>query len=167
MTYWDMLPAILFVKCGQRNEREQFAHVHVDDIQELTRKGSVLVDLLLEDKCQRTDNDTLTVREILPASPVECFYGYDEKREKVMVEHSLRDLVSDDGAFLHPYLYDYSRHLIHTEESDEVLEKSKVKFDPNAHQKEKNPKNIDCIRGANKERDDAFMLNITMDLWLR
>ena len=152
----------------KRNGREFCAHVHVDDEKELTRKGRELVALLLKDKRRRTCNASLTVQDMLPSDPVDCFLGYNEEHEKVMEKVSICKLVSPDGlVFERTHLYDYSRHLIHTEESDVVLKKSIVKFDPNAVNKNVNTNNIEYVCGENNERDDAFAMNVMKDLLLR
>ena len=76
--------------------------------------------------------------------------------------------MSDDGSIFHRlHLYDYSRHVLHTKESETVVKGSKVKFDPNAIEKTTNTNNIEYIHGHNKSRDDAYILKLVSDLLLR
>ena len=85
-----------------------------------------------------------------------------------MEEVSLRDEVSEDGSIFHRlHLYDYSRHVFHTEESLTVVTGSKVKFDPNVMEKTTNTNNIEYVLGHNKARDDACILKLASDLLLR
>ena len=68
-----------------------------------------------------------------------------------MEEVSLRDEISDDGLiFNRPHLYDHSRHILHTEESEDVIQKSCIKYDPNADGKAEKSNNIEYVLGHNK-----------------
>ena len=82
---------------------------------------------------------------------------------------NLKETISVDGNTLgRTHLYDYSRHLLHTEELDIVVKRSLVKEDVNALEKYTDTKNIDyACDGVDKARDDRFILNVTMDLTLR
>jgi len=152
----------------KRNERTRCPHVPVDDLPELKRKGLELMELHLDDKRRMTGNDSLVMKDILPQGLIDCFYGYDNEFEKVMEKVDLRDTVSEDGkSYSRSHLYDYTRHLTHTELSDKVLQKSTIKFDPNAEKKEEKTNNIEYVLGTYTERDDAFILNVTRDLLLR
>ena len=76
--------------------------------------------------------------------------------------------MSDDQRVFHrPHIYDYARHLLQTEETAEVLENSRLKYDRNAIEKGKITNNIECFTGRNTTRDDLFVKNVTKDLWLR
>ena len=61
---------------------------------------------------------------------------YDDNIEKIMEKQVLIAPVSnDESKFVRCHIYDYSRHLLHTEDTTDVLEKSRVKYDPNAENK--------------------------------
>ena len=151
-----------------RNGRNKCTHVMVDDNEELHRKGMHLITLLLDDYRLTSDSPDAKVHDMLPEGPVECFSGYTDKGVKVMENLNLRELVSQDGQHYHRrHLFDYSRHILHTEETVDVLAESTVKFDPNAKEKESTTTNIDYVLGSNAARDDTFIMNVTMDLLLR
>ena len=46
------------------------------------------------------------------------------------------------------HIYDYSRHLLHTEETPNVLEQSEVKYVPNTENKSSLINNIEYERGS-------------------
>ena len=149
-----------------RNDRERCTHVAVDDPPELKSKGKDLFAMLLDDF--RTGQPNATAHEMLIQEPVECFVGYTEDGDKVWEMRRLQDSISEDGTeFTRPHLYDYSCNLIHTEESESVLQGSRVKFDPTADKKEECITNIEYVLGLNQARDDAFIMNVTVDLMLR
>ena len=102
---------------------------------------------------------------MLTDGPVHCFVGYSDRLEKMMEEVSLRDQVSKGGSIFHRlHLYDYSRHLFHTKESEAVVQRSQLKFDPDAKEKTMNINNIKYILGHRKEQDDSYFMKLTMDL---
>ena len=57
---------------------------------------------------------------------------------------------------------------MHTEETTNVLErfKVKVKYDPNAKNKSSLIYDNEYELGSDQARDDRFMMNVTLDLWL-
>ena len=76
--------------------------------------------------------------------------------------------MSDDLCVFHrPYIYDYARHSLHTEETADVLERSRSEYDRNAVEKATSTNNIEYVSGGNTIRDDLFVKNVTKDLWLR
>ena len=70
---------------------------------------------------------------MLPSEPVDCFSRYDTNLEKVMEKLCIHNLLADNGSdLLCKHTHGYARHLVHTEETDGVFKKSRVKCDPNA-----------------------------------
>ena len=156
--------------CGmcKRNGRTKCAHRNVNNEDELMSKGHCLLKELVNIYKRRSCNESATLRDMLPLEPVDYFAGYHEDFEKVMERKYLREEMSDDQTVLYmPHIYDYARHSIHTEETAEVFQKSRLKYDPNAVDKANSTKNIEYITGDNTTRGDLFVKNVTKDLWLR
>ena len=122
-----------------RNECETCAHPNVNDTTELRAKGIKLLDLLLEDFAWTGGRDlsSLSYHDMMPKKDVQCFLGYDENFEKVMKMRNLsgteigNEISDSDEA----HLYDFVRHLLHTEEESTVLVNTKIKVDPNVVEK--------------------------------
>ena len=69
--------------------------------------------------------------------------------------------MSEDGSkFLQGHIYNYSRHLLHTEETPDVLGNFRVKYDPNAENKSSLINNIEYECGSDLARDYQFMINV-------
>ena len=79
----------------------------------------------------------------------------------------LRATVGPDGQ-LSRYVYDYSRHLVHSEETDKLIQGTKMKLDPNANGKENDVFNIEyVVKGEGNDGDNTFNMNVLRDLRLR
>jgi hypothetical protein len=149
------------------NSRNTCPHRAVNDWNELETKGRKLLLLLLEDYKEVHDNPNATVLDVLPEMAVECFDGYDDSDNKLAPDIFLRDTITTDGR-LTRYIYDYCRHLVHTEEDTNVCSKTKLKLDENAVGKEQDVFNIDYVlRHDDKDGDKTFHLNVLHDLRLR
>ena len=142
----------------QRNGQTRCDHKNVKTPLKLITKGTRLMDYLLEDYQRTTSNSNATYIDMLPSEVVDCLSGYDENLEKVMERICLKDMVSNNGTTLtRSHVYNYARHIVHTEETDNVQTKTRVKYDPNAFEKVLSIDNIEYRTGLNAARDDAFV----------
>ena len=64
--------------------------------------------------------------------------------EQIWEDVDLRATVSQDDE-LSCYIYDYCRHLDHSEETEKLIQDTKMKLDPNANGKENDVFNIDYV----------------------
>ena len=76
---------------------------------------------LLEDFQWRSGNKDVTIIDMLLLEPVDFYAGCDLDLVTVWETRSLRNLVGENGSdLLHDYIYDYSRNILHTEETSDV-----------------------------------------------
>ena len=116
---------------------------------------------------RRLNNDkTLVLKDIIPAGELECLDHYDGNNELVWVKVNLRDTILEDGSRTRPGC-DYVRHLLHTEEKEEIIAETIVRYDNFAMTKTRDVKNIEYVTGVNSEKDSEFASNVRHDLRVR
>ena len=148
------------------NDRHKCSHRPVNSDVELASKATRAMNMLLEDYKERVGTADSTLRDMMPATPVMCFSGWDGV-EKVWEPVNLKDTFADDGTPTHPNLLEYIRHVKHTEEDKQVMKESVVKLDTNSLGKENNMRNIDYEMGVNIRENNRFLGNVIKDLVLR
>ena len=114
----------------KHNNSPTCTHRKINDDAEIARKLESLEEMLLVNARKNTGNDSLTLVDILPDGPVECVIGYDNDGVPISEKINLRDTIDANGNRSHQSKYDYLRHVVHLEESDEVLKYSILKHKP-------------------------------------
>ncbi|KAL7518506.1 hypothetical protein ACHAWX_004987 [Stephanocyclus meneghinianus] len=85
---------------------------------------------------------------------------------KLFVKVNLKETLSPDGTLSRP-INDYCHYLLHMEESDDIIAKTSMVYDPRAVSKSTTSNNIDYIyQNDISAEDNAFMGNIFSDLRL-
>jgi hypothetical protein len=151
----------------RHNAKDSCTHRTVNDYHEIQRKGWALLDLILTDQQRKQCNTSLTLADILPNDNQDCFNGFNSEGVKLFVKVNLKQTLSPDGSLTRP-INDYCRHLLHMEESDDIIARTCMVYDPRAVSKLTTPNNTDYIyRNNSSAEDNAFMGNVFSDLRLR
>ena len=147
------------------NNRDQCYHRAVNDPEEVARKESVLLDLIIQDQQFTRGQDDLVLADLMPLEPHDCLAGYSDG-EKVWEKICLKETFNEDGTHQRA-TNDYLRQLKHTEEDAQVLSKSKMRSSPDQLNKSMATNNIEYKTGIDEQRDRQFFGNIRNDLLLR
>ena len=101
------------------NNREQCNHIDVCDKEEMQRQYTDLINSLVIDQRRHKNDETLTLRDLMPKEPVPCFKCYNDKGEIETELVDLREYITDEGIRTR-HARDYCAQMTHIEESKSV-----------------------------------------------